>query len=117
VNNISDEELEGASWGQSMLSRNDPDYAADISKVAADVRTVANQVGSVEIVAGRDPHIAIRMTDRNNHPKLRHAGSTIGKLFEAPVYAKSNPQTGDSGPITQDRQPWHRFVKDQRRER
>jgi hypothetical protein len=110
------EELEGASWGQSMLNRNDPDYAADIRQVAADVRTVANQVGSVEIVAGRDPHIAVRMTDRNNHANLREAGQTMGKLFEAPVYAKPNPQSGDSGPITQNRQPWHRFVKDQRRE-
>lgn len=92
-----DEELAGLSYAKAAEARNDPNYDRDLREQAADVQAVANEVSTVTIVTGRDPHIAVRLGDARNQPKLRQAAQRMGKLFEAPVLNAASPQPGDSG--------------------
>jgi hypothetical protein len=83
--NPTDAELLEASAELAAMPRNDPNYNRELVEQAHEVKTVANAVGSIEIVDGRDPHIRVNTNRPRDNPLTRRTAQTMGKLFEAPV--------------------------------
>lgn len=114
MSKITDEELAGAAYAQAGLARNDPDYGRSVQEIATDARKIANNVSTITVVTGRDPHVQVRTAKKDNGV-TRETAQAMGRLFEAPVFMNATPQVGDSGPITQRQPAKHTFYRDDRR--
>lgn len=103
----------------STMSRNDPDYLADLEEQARDVSSVANEVSRVTLVEGqRGAHIEVDLNRKTHRPAGRMAASTMGRLFEAEVHVRRDggPRAGhDHAEISHGQPPRHVHYKDDRR--
>lgn len=102
----------------SAMSRNDPNYIADLEEVKRDIDSVANEVRSVTLVddGKRGHHIEVDLARPKHKPAARTTAFTLGRLLEAEVRVDGgSPRAGDSPSTIGKQPPRHTHYKDDRK--
>lgn len=116
MNQISDEELAGAAYAKASESTSDPHYNSDVRDKLTAIMNLSDDIVSIHVVEGLDPHLEVRLRDKHNAPLRRETAVLMGKLFDRPVVFLSKDSPLDSRVREQGQPPQHSYYRDDRRE-
>jgi hypothetical protein len=101
----------------SAMSRNDPNYVADLEELKRDVDSIANEVSRVTLVEGPGgARIDVGLARPRHRPSSRATALALGRVLEAPVTVETARQAGDTADGARFGQPArHTHYKDDRK--
>lgn len=112
---IDELELAGASYAKAAESPADPAYNSDVRAKLNAVLHLSDDIVSIHVINGLDPHFEIRLRQPHNMALRREAAMMMGEMFERPVVFVNQDSPLDSRVRDHDDTPQHAYYRDDRK--
>ncbi len=113
---FTDEELAGAAYAKASESTSDPQYNSDVRDKLNAILNLSDDIVSIHVIDGLDPHFEVRLRDKHNAPLRRQTAELMGKLFGKPVVFLTQATAHDSRVRGQGQPPQHSYYRPDRPE-